>query len=96
MVTAKIQVESQQVKQIIENNMQSLRNALQEHNLQSGSLDVSVDRRFEERPSNDRHEHSVDRQNIHDDIAQTDVDTVVLTGTDTGKRYGDNSIEYFA
>jgi flagellar hook-length control protein FliK len=95
MVTAKIQVESQQVKQIIENNMQSLRNALQEHNLQSGSLDVSVDRRFEER-QNDRGENMVDRQNVHDDIAPVDVDSGVLTGTDTGKRYGENSIEYFA
>jgi hypothetical protein len=41
-VMAKIRVENQQVKQIIENNFQSLRDALAEHNMQAGDFDVNV------------------------------------------------------
>ncbi len=42
LVAAKLQVESQQVKQIVESNLQTLRDALAEQNLRAGSLDVNV------------------------------------------------------
>jgi flagellar hook-length control protein FliK len=41
-VMARIQVESHQVKQIVESNMQHLKDALAQQNLQAGSLEVNV------------------------------------------------------
>jgi flagellar hook-length control protein FliK len=98
-VMAKIHVESQQVKQIVESHLQSLRNALQEHNLQTGSLDVSVGQDADHR--NQMAEQSGNGrkgQGGSSEAAQgQDVDTAqIVFGQDTGRRYGENSFEFFA
>ena len=41
-VTARMQVESQPGKAIVENNFQSLKDSLAQHNLQAGSFEVNV------------------------------------------------------
>ena len=41
-LAARIQVENQQVKQIVESNLQLLKDALAEQNLQAGSFEVNV------------------------------------------------------
>lgn len=99
-VMAKINVESHQVKQIVESNLQSLRNALAEQNLQAGSLDVSVNRGS----GQEADKAWQGRGGVHGGTDSGDTagnaaldDTVRITlGEETGRRYGANSIEYYA
>jgi flagellar hook-length control protein FliK len=100
-VTARIQVESQQVKAIVESNMPQLRNALEQHNLQAGTLDVSVESGMSDarhareeaeaqnRKASQSGEHEAGEKH-ENSIAES------ITGTDTGRLYGSNSVEYFA
>ncbi len=100
-VAARINVESQQVRQIVETNLQSLRNALAEHNLQAGDFDVNVGRGFggrENQPSGEgkgRQVASVDKAG-EAESDQSDTNVEVAVGSETGRRFGDNTIEYFA
>ncbi len=101
-VTAKIQVENQQVKAIVENNFQSLKDSLAQHNLQTGSLEVNVQNGGKDH--NGFAEQFVENHQAHhgrngsgdtgsDDT--TDQDSVDTKG-ETGRRFGNNSVEYFA
>ncbi|MGM0443817.1 MAG: flagellar hook-length control protein FliK [Fibrobacterota bacterium] len=92
-VTAKINVENQQVRQIVESNFQSLRDALADHDLSAGSLDVNVGG-F----SDDREDKNSSGSNQGGGQRFTDEEETVATdderGVDTGRRFGNNSFEY--
>jgi flagellar hook-length control protein FliK len=101
-VTAKIQVENQQVKAIVENNFQSLKDSLSQHNLQTGSLEVNVQNGSKD--NSGFAEQFVDNHQAHhgrhDSSDANDDDTSdkesVDTKGETGRRFGNNSVEYFA
>jgi flagellar hook-length control protein FliK len=101
-VVAKIQVESQQVKQIVESNLQSLKDSLSEHNLQAGSFDVNVGNGWGKQPG-EAEESGRDGHNVvsasssgEEQQSGTAVDVAVKSGQETGRRYGSNTVEYFA
>jgi hypothetical protein len=98
-VMAKINVESQQVRQIIESNLQALRNALQEHNLQAGDFDVDVGDRWADRAE----EEGTPARGAGPDASGGDgpegeegYGPMRAGHGETGRRYGTNTIEYFA
>jgi flagellar hook-length control protein FliK len=105
-VFTKIQVESQQVKQIVESNLQVLKDALASQNLSAGHIDVSVGNNDNGNGNLDwdlhRHQdgqgrmHDTNEQKTQDDQNDIVRTNRVFTGNDTGIRYGNNSIEYFA
>lgn len=99
-VMAKISVESQQVKQIVENNLQSLKDALAEHNLETGSFSVSVDSggadTQEGEMASEAHAHgpaTSESDNRHETDAS---EATEESGSETGRRYGNNTVEYYA
>lgn len=99
-VAARIQVENQQVKQIVESNLQSLRDALSEQNLQAGSFEVNVGNgwgRQPDQPSGD-HAHKSNTDDLDNNSGSVEENSVqrVNVGIETGHRYGNNSIEYYA
>ncbi len=96
-VMARINVENQQVKQIIENNFQNLKDALEEQNLQAGTFDVSVDRNFQNHQDDAEESEQTDRTSIaeSDSVKESTV-WKMSVGTETGRRFGSNTIEYFA
>ncbi|MGD9201115.1 MAG: flagellar hook-length control protein FliK [Chitinispirillia bacterium] len=97
-VTARIQVENQQVKQIIENNLNNLKDSLEEQNLQAGSFDVNINRNSQDG------EHGFDElagktsssEENENDESNSPGDNQKHFGENTGRRFGSNSIEYFA
>jgi flagellar hook-length control protein FliK len=99
-VSAQIQVENQQVKQTVENNLQSLKDSLLAQNLQTGSLEVSVStegwRRHEGGAAQDASATGRDgRDEARGAEGETEAQTIAI-GLETGRRFGDNSMEYFA
>ena len=101
-VTARMQVESQQVKAIVENNFQSLKDSLAQHNLQAGSFEVNVQ-------TGERHPDSSGEQFFKDEsfghnttssgsgsqesaVAMAEGESQI----ETGRRFGSNTVEYFA
>lgn len=96
-VTAKINVENQQVKQIIENNFQNLRDSLEEQNLYAGSLDVNVGG-DEGADFNEYAEEFGFESNgsYGDEISEDELLVEEGVGIDTGRRFGTNSFEYSA
>ncbi len=99
-VAARIQVENQQVKQIVESNLQSLRDALSEQNLQAGSLEVNVGngwgRQHDQPSSSHVIKSGTNDSDITNDSAEEDSGQRVNVGIETGHRYGNNSVEYYA
>lgn len=100
-VVAKLAVESLQVKQIVEANSQSLRDALAQHGLTMQDLDVGVNQEGDYQS-----ETETDRQTARSgkgggdesDSSVEDVDAAMMhapRGTETGRRFGDNTVEYF-
>ncbi|MDR0304878.1 MAG: flagellar hook-length control protein FliK [Chitinispirillales bacterium] len=95
-VSAKLNVENSQVKQIIEQNLQNLKDSLAQHNLSAGSLDVNINGKEESRQDYERIINSKNR------AGQTDAEGAVLDnaeeflGMETGRRFGTNSFEFFA
>jgi flagellar hook-length control protein FliK len=93
-VAAKLTVESQQVKQIIESNFDALRNALADHDLSAGSLDVNVS------TGGDKEAFASNNGKSGKGFAESNIDeepiVADLPGTETGRRFGTNSFEYFA
>jgi flagellar hook-length control protein FliK len=99
MVMGKIYVENQQVKHIIETNMQSLKDSLANHNLQVGTFDVNVgggardnaqdmtQQAFAAMNGNSKNEAA-----FHDESTEMDL----TSGLETGRRYGSNTVEFFA
>ncbi len=98
-VMARIHVESQQVKQIVESNLQSLRDALSEQNLQAGAFDVNVDRGSgQENPFADesgKQGKIAGASGTNAPSAETGNGGAEI-GRETGRRWGSNSVEYFA
>lgn len=97
-VTAKINVENQQVKQIIENNFQNLRDSLEEQNLYAGSLDVNVGSDGSTEFKEFAQEFGIESKGLHADEVYDDELFVEEegVGVDTGRRFGTNSFEYSA
>lgn len=100
-VFARIHVESQQIKQIVETNLQSLKESLMQQHLSCGSLEVSVGNEGWERedPTLRARHHG---ENGGSDASVESVDGAVsesgtmAIGAETGRRFGDNTVEYFA
>lgn len=98
-VVARIQVENQQVKQIVENNLQSLKDALAEQNLQAGSFDVNVGQGWGRQPEQFSQTWKNQGNFTGEDSDESEVIESVRKApsrNDTGNRYGNNSIEYYA
>lgn len=104
-VFAKIQVESQQVKEIVESNLQVLKDALASQNLASGTIDVSVGRDNGNAKGWDLQQHNQQQQNAAgssagENLEENDGERTrsehLISRSDTGNRYGTNSIEYYA
>jgi flagellar hook-length control protein FliK len=102
-VVARIQVESQQVKQIVESNLQSLRDSLAQQNLTCGSFEVNVGNGWSQGMEQSFEQQTAQQNGAvnpaavepsHDDNAVAGLD--MTHGRDTGKRYGSNTVEYFA
>jgi|GEM_PF-2540019 len=97
-VSARMNVENSQVKQIIEQNMQNLKDSLAQQNLSAGSLDVNVGesghRELQEKMQNAKNRI----KNGANDSAESVLlnETQDLSGIDTGRRFGNNSFEFFA
>ncbi len=96
-VTARITVENQQVKQIIESNLQQLKNALAEQNLTAGSFDVNVNQGSKDQGEQADHaERGSGKISKTDGISSAvDAEDLEVTGRDTGRRFGSNTVEYF-
>jgi flagellar hook-length control protein FliK len=104
-VFARIHVESQQVKEIVESNLQLLKDALAGQNLSSGAIDVKVGNDNDTSKGWDLQQQHQHRQNTtgsssgqnrdSEEIIQP-VNEHLFTKNDTGHRYGTNSIEYYA
>lgn len=103
-VTARIQVESQQVKHIVESNLQNLKDSLSQQHLQAGSLEVSVgdhgrqDSSFADNQAWGGHGSSTGTpaDSSKDDSNTETASENVSSGQDTGRRFGSNTIEFFA
>ncbi len=103
-VFAKIQVESQHVKEIVESNLQVLKDALASQNISSGLIDVSVGHDNNNSKGWDLQQHQQQQnsaglpagQNQEKDQVAESRNERLFTGSDTGNRYGTNSIEYYA
>lgn len=102
-VIARMQVENQQVKAIVENNFQSLKDALAQHNLQAGSFDVDVQtgsKHGGEAGDNFFGNHSwhgghPDSSGESENIPESHGPLMTDSGVETGRRFGNNSVEYF-
>ncbi|MCL1946014.1 MAG: flagellar hook-length control protein FliK [Chitinivibrionia bacterium] len=98
-VSAKINVENLQVKNIIEQNLQQLKEALDKQNLSAGSLDVNVGENEARDLQEKLHNAKIRAQNKTgfngEEGVMTDESQFEL-GVDTGRRYGTNSFEFFA
>lgn len=103
-VTTRMQVESTQIKQIVESNLGQLKNALAEHNLQAGSFEVNVSLSNKGEHDAQQADDATARLGGADDTDGTSDDEAVeadgvgvtASDTDTGRRFGTNSFEYFA
>lgn len=107
-VIAKIEVQNQQVKEIMDRNLSSLKDALAQHNITAGSFDVVVNNGnsrhqggFGQNPWMDQ-EFAQDgksaRQDKDDDHKNSGGTAAVNKPepAETGRRYGNNSVEFFA
>ena len=96
-VSARLNVENSHIKSIIEQNLQSLRDALAQQNLSAGNLDVNVGsenpRELMERMRNARNQKSNGHFGKEEGVI---ADETLDLGVDTGRRYGTNSFEFFA
>jgi len=108
-VFARMRVESKQVKAVVESNLQSLKDSLNRQNLEFGAIDVEVGAQSEGGKSPgelwqemaDRSESSRGfRPGVAVNSDGTPIDSAsdgfVSLGSDTGRRFGDNTFEYFA
>lgn len=100
-VFARIQVESQQVRQIVESNLQHLKDSLSQQHLQAGSLEVSVgsgtwnQHQTDGSSSSPAHGTAASGNFAGNSGAEPESAALAL-GSETGRRFGDNTIEYFA
>ena len=99
-VFTKIQVESEQVKNIIESNLQQLKDSLSLQHLQAGSLEVSVGNGDGNGHDGQMHEGSAaDGRMTAEAVGASGSADEALSpslGSETGRRFGENTVEYFA
>jgi flagellar hook-length control protein FliK len=104
-VFAKMQVESKQVKALVESNMQSLKDSLSRQNLEFGAIDVEVGADSEGgRSTREMWQEMAERSEPRGFREGTEAATAVASdgfidtplGSETGRRFGDNTFEYFA
>ena len=101
-VTAHVQVANQQVQKIIEGSLQSLKDALSEQHLQMGSIDVQV--RSDTGGSSDNQTADSEKLPASPLTAETGAadgpetadSSIQPLGLDTGRRFGNNTVEFFA
>ena len=98
-VMGKIYVENQQVKHIVESNLQMLKDSLAQHNLQAGSFDVNVGggarEHLEEMAATSLKNGSNTGKDRAENPENHGNNNGVSTGQETGRRFGTNTIEYF-
>jgi len=102
-VTARMMVESEQVKAVVEKHFQQLKDALEQQNLHAAKLSVDVgtdaDRRqlWQEMASmaNQRRSNKNGSWNGEEGGEEGSFDFVNALGVDTGRRYGNNTFEFF-
>ena len=106
-VLAKIEVENQQVKEILERNLPMLKDALSQQSLSAGSFEIRVSNNSDRHPDGMPQESwggndgaSEEYQNRHgndsNDASDQFFEAGIEAGHETGRRFGDNSVEYFA
>ncbi|GBU23129.1 hypothetical protein R80B4_03045 [Fibrobacteres bacterium R8-0-B4] len=108
-VFARMQVENKQVKAIVESNLQSLKDSLNRQNLEFGAIDVEVGANSDgDKSPRELWQEMADRaesRGFKPSVAVapdgTPIDAasdgfVSTLGSDTGRRFGDNTFEYFA
>jgi len=101
-VTARMLVESEQVKAIVEKHFQQLKDSLEQQNLHAAKLSVDVgtdaDRRqlWQEMTAMANMRRSQNgNENGEEGASEQDDNFVTAFGTDTGRRYGNNTFELF-
>jgi flagellar hook-length control protein FliK len=100
-VFARIHVESQQVKQIVETNLQSLKESRMQQHLSCGSLEVSVGNEGWEKENAELQDRMHGNTKASSGDSSETIDGIpasadVALGSETGRRFGDNTVEYFA
>ncbi len=102
-VMGKMYVENQQVKHIVEANLQTLKDSLTQHNLQVGSFDVDINHgNGAQQDMRDLANMGTQRKNEDGAESNTEKPDVAInasglvSGLETGRKFGTNSIEYFA
>jgi hypothetical protein len=104
-VMAKIYVENQHVKHIVESNMGALKDALIQHNLQMGNVDVEINHNNENNQGQmqamaDMNDNKTQYNRNTSQSEKSEEDEIndyeIRIGQETGRRFGNNTIEYFA
>lgn len=104
-VLAKIEVQNQQVKEIMERNLPMLKDALAQQNLNTGAFEIQVNsgngRHFGNMPHSPWNQeetagNGVSGQGGDDEEHGYTGEQGRRPGSDTGRRFGSNSVEYFA
>jgi flagellar hook-length control protein FliK len=105
-VMGKMYVENQQVKHIIESHMNVLKDSLAQHNLQTGTFDVNVNHgngsRDQMQAMADMAAHAGHGesgghgQGMVGGTKEEEAEKQMENGIETGRRFGSNTIEYFA
>jgi hypothetical protein len=97
-VMGKIYVENQQVKHIVEANMQSLKDSLAQHNLQAGAFDVNVgggSREDMRETARSMAQNTTSKVGAQSENTESDKNSASANGLETGRRFGTNTVEYF-
>jgi len=101
-VFARIQVENSQVKAIVESQLQNLKDSLEQQNLQAGAFSVDVGSDTDRSPREAWQElaeasrKSKFREGGVEHIGASEADMAgVAAGSDTGRRFGNNTFELF-
>jgi flagellar hook-length control protein FliK len=103
-VTGKMYVENQQVKHIIEANLQTLKDSLSQQHLTMGSFSVDVNHgngtygqtRDMAGMNGGGGERNGNNEDGADETEKSGLSKTFVSGVDTGRKFGTNTIEYFA
>jgi flagellar hook-length control protein FliK len=106
-VTGKMYVESQQVKHIVEANLQTLKDSLSQHNLSVGSFTVDLNqgngaqdqaRDLAFMNANGQGTGAGNKEKSSNDMENKEntAEGTIVSGVETGRKFGTNTIEYFA
>ncbi len=103
-VTGKMYVENQQVKHIIEANLQTLKDSLSQQHLTIGSFSVDVNHgngtygqtRDMAGMNGGGGERNGNNEDGADETEKSGLSKTFVSGVDTGRKFGTNTIEYFA